>query len=200
MGGKIRREGIEDERPHRGREAEPLIMPEKHQDSKKDAADHDHEARGIEQPIGVVVYVQELGREIERCRSRVPGRGLCAIDDAEIEVDVLHEQERQRRPHAHERRMCRLDAVVARGQRRVARGEVNRFVDRRRLLGVGEHLERAKRDGKDDEDCRNRAWRGGPVGHHGRTVTAARSIVNPVETGWHAPGRGRRTTYPRLFI
>ena len=96
-------------------------------------AQDDHEARRIEVAVRVVVDVQKLRGVGERRTSRMALARRRAIDHGSVETDVAHEQEWQRRPHAHEGRVGALEAVVTFRQCGVAGGEVDRLVEGGRL-------------------------------------------------------------------
>jgi len=94
--------------------------------------------------------------------------------------------------------MCRLNAVVARCQCRVARGEVNRFVDSSPTAGCRRTPRGPKRDGKDDQDRRNRvAARCGHAGEPGES--GGRSLLRAPPKLKDLPPRPEDGAWPWLM-
>ena len=141
MGEEIRFQAAEREGDGGGPAAEEFACPAEQQRAQKKAEQDVHEARAVEHPVSIVVAVHELVAE-KPLRSALP---LGAVG---VETDAAGPSQWQCGPHAGERRMLGVNAVVTVRQRRVAGGEMLWFVPSRRFLGVTADSQRDEERGE----------------------------------------------------
>ena len=151
-------------------ETEPFVCPRKHEDAQQNSEEHIHESRPVEQPVGIVHFVECDLRVLELAETgKVVGRDF--VNDGGITFEVAN---RQRVPQPEQRRMFGIKPVVT-APAETTTNEMLRFVPRRGFLRVAENAETGKNNCEGEQhtgdshslaghwslinrDCR-RAWR-----------------------------------------